>query len=1178
MGFDHRDTKSTEIFYTRFRISAGNAKYSSSRDSDLAGGQASGSIGTVLIMLRQQRKRSGWPCLLGWAVFSPWRCRFDDPVNGLDSDGDGLTNYAERTQHHTNPAVSDTDDDGLTDSEELFTYFTNPLLQKTNPQQLYTDYYMVSLTDTDGDQIPDLIEQWYFSQGFTMNKDDPLDGKGDLDGDGYSNTQGYLNGWSLTMSFNNNFDGDGDRILDVLEDVWAAQYPGSLNKADPNDAVLDFDNDGVMNFEEIALGLNPGSPQSRSGPLTDVQVLALTETRTTRVLPQDCDGDGMSDVWEHRYFLNLRDASDAGAASGLLAAPPTLLSWEEFVSAWDPTGVSTPTEQNYLEYTDQHALTVAGQARSDPDFDLLSNLREFQLGSHPRIADTDGDGYDDAAELLAGSNATLVNSTPLNPTGGTNTTGGGGGGTTTGNNHTTPAAPPVIALAGRFNVVSFGVQSATSSLETKYGVDENLKQQLLMQGWEDASGDPDVSSTIVTNEWTGLPELDDEDQPQTATWKVKRTYENPAQYDYKAAGTQRSEPEEILSNEEITQMVEEGGEAPAIGGYLALAPAEPDKSASTGGGELGASRGSRTEGQATFKTGSWREFWLRASAAVPAAVSRSYIIRKTSTNGGTPQFTSVTLTIPKGGKHSTQGGTSGTIKLHPAEGESMSLLPIDLKVTDFATKSDTVPYVATTNATPPKNSELCLKADKTNEKAKIEIELPSITDATMLSKMKWKVIKKPADTMVSEGVFGGATAPSAELTLGSGSSVEDEILFEVQVGADGTSFTPAAKMNVRVVRDRLNWWFEPFSSDFGWRTAKPEPRADTGDYPAHKANAYKRESLQSVYEFFKSSTAIGPSTPKANWVKPSITCFGQFHDAIKTANGNNPLVDLTSLARINMTAVTELPSFDLKYGSLRSAQGRQTTYPTDDNPTLRAAQFPERVQWATAASNAIGSPNLPRGRLLAIWQKEGSLRLNTQSSTTTNFDANLAASELGASAPTSSDNAKVCYIYNATYQCLGSDFLIQTYRIGGADDNIPDLRDYAAAMTHIRTKADQIGGAGSGDKLFNALTGTAVGSGYTVSINAPAFYEELLRLVGLYYLAGWQAEGPDVSYMVYNMGTTSFTNLKNTLGNAAYPERARLGLTDWAIHYEIRPTEYTQPRDHAQKFYAYRVAFEAKYP
>jgi hypothetical protein len=97
-------------------------------------------------------------------------------------------------------------------------------------------------------------------------------------------------------------------------------------------------------------------------------------------------------------------------------------------------------------------------------------------------------------------------------------------------------------------------------------------------------------------------------------------------------------------------------------------------------------------------------------------------------------------------------------------------------------------------------------------------------------------------------------------------------------------------------------------------------------------------------------------------------------------------------------------------------------------------------------------------------------------------------------------------------------------------------------------------------------------------VNAPVFYEELLRLVGLFYLSGWQPDGPDMSYMVYNMGATSFNAMKNNIGSATYPERARLGLKNWAIHYEIRNGEYNKPRDHAQKFYVYRIAFENKFP
>jgi len=361
----------------------------------------------------------------------------DDPYNNADTDMDGLIDHDEVFTHGTNRDDVDSDDDFLTDYEELLIFHTNPLLQKTSAAQLVMDGYLHLGQDADGDGLPDLLEEHY-----GLDKTDANDAAGDLDGDGVSNLQAYQNGWSLVL-YLDTYDADEDRITDALEDHWAAVAPGSLNKNVFADAVADFDNDGVMNFEEITLRLDlaHASTAGRADGLSDLQVLAMSETLTTRVLPGDCDGDGMSDVWEYRHTLDLRDVSDAGAPSGLLAAAPVLLSWEEFAIAWDPSGVSTPTEQNYQSYTEAHAQTMAAHARTDPDFDLLSNLREYQIGSHPRIADTDGDGYDDAAELQAGSNVTLSGSTPLNPTGDTSTGGTSGGttgadGSTNNNNNT----------------------------------------------------------------------------------------------------------------------------------------------------------------------------------------------------------------------------------------------------------------------------------------------------------------------------------------------------------------------------------------------------------------------------------------------------------------------------------------------------------------------------------------------------------------------------------------------------------------------------------------------------------------------------------------------------------------------------------------------------------------------
>ena len=60
------------------------------------------------------------------------------------------------------------------------------------------------------------------------------------------------------------------------------------------------------------------------------------------------------------------------------------------------------------DYKAAHPCLVVGvnDAGSDPDVDGLTNLQEYQQGTDPCVADTDGDGYPDGQEsaLLQGGN------------------------------------------------------------------------------------------------------------------------------------------------------------------------------------------------------------------------------------------------------------------------------------------------------------------------------------------------------------------------------------------------------------------------------------------------------------------------------------------------------------------------------------------------------------------------------------------------------------------------------------------------------------------------------------------------------------------------------------------------------------------------------------------------------
>jgi len=159
-----------------------------------------------------------------------------------DTDGDGLNDGVEITEHNTSPILSDSDADGLSDGEEINTYLSDP-----------------NNSDTDNDGLSD---------------GDEVD----------------LHATNLLLS-----DSDNDGLGDGFE----IQFGFNANEND-GEASLDHDNDNLSTLLEFTHGTDPYDIDTDNDTLTDGDEILIHSTNPLNI---DSDEDLMPDNWELTYGL-----------------------------------------------------------------------------------------------------------------------------------------------------------------------------------------------------------------------------------------------------------------------------------------------------------------------------------------------------------------------------------------------------------------------------------------------------------------------------------------------------------------------------------------------------------------------------------------------------------------------------------------------------------------------------------------------------------------------------------------------------------------------------------------------------------------------------------------------------------------------------------------------------------
>jgi hypothetical protein len=297
----------------------------------------------------------------------------DDPLNPLDTDGDGIPDWLDL----------DSDGDGIPDSIEKGSDGTNPVDTDGDGTPDYLDL------DSDGDGIPDTVE-------------------GDADPDVDMITDTDKNGIPDVLEDYVPTDTDGDGTPDYLDlDSDDDGIPDSVEKGDDGEHPVDTDGDGTPDYLDLDSD-GDGIPDSVEKGKDGNHPVDTDGDGTPDYLDLDSDGDGIPDSVEKGEDGNHPVDTDGDGVPDYC----DLDSDNDGI----PDSVEKGDDGNHPVDTDGDGVPDYRDLDSDNDT-IPDSVEKGKDGNHP--VDTDGDGTPDYRDLDSDNDGKLditeAGSDPLHP-------------------------------------------------------------------------------------------------------------------------------------------------------------------------------------------------------------------------------------------------------------------------------------------------------------------------------------------------------------------------------------------------------------------------------------------------------------------------------------------------------------------------------------------------------------------------------------------------------------------------------------------------------------------------------------------------------------------------------------------------------------------------------------------